>query len=238
MPVLVISGAFGVFHKETVIAAGGYRRGIVGEDMELVVRLHRVLRDAGTPYRITFVPDPVCWTEVPESMSVLARQRIRWQTGLCESLRMNLGLMFGRRRGYAGWVAFPFALLFEVLSPIVETFGYLLFVVAYLGGYLDLGFALAFLTATIGFGILLSASSLLLDEVSFHTYPKTRHMFLLLAAAVAENVGYRQLNSLWRLWGTIRWMIGAKPAWGTMTRTAAWSRDLTSKRTIPMAERS
>ena len=236
--VLVISGAFGVFHKETVIAAGGYRRGIVGEDMELVVRLHRVLRDAGTPYRITFVPDPVCWTEVPESMSVLARQRIRWQTGLCESLRMNLGLMFGRRRGYAGWVAFPFALLFEVLSPIVETFGYLIFVVACLGGYLDLGFALAFLTATIGFGILLSASSLLLDEVSFHTYPKTRHMFLLLAAAVAENVGYRQLNSLWRLWGTIRWMIGAKPAWGTMTRTAAWSRDLTSKRTIPMAERS
>ena len=63
-------------------------------------------------------------------------------------------------------------------------------------------------------------------------------MFLLLAAAVAENVGYRQLNSLWRLWGTIRWMMGAKPAWGTMTRTAAWSRDLTSKRTIPMAERS
>jgi cellulose synthase/poly-beta-1,6-N-acetylglucosamine synthase-like glycosyltransferase len=235
--VLVISGAFGMFHKDTVIAAGGYRRRIVGEDMELVVRLHRVLRNAGTPYRITFVPDPVCWTEVPESLGGLGRQRIRWQTGLCESLSMNLGLMFGRRRGCAGWVAFPFALLFEVLSPFVEMLGYVLFVIAYLGGRADLDFALAFLTVTLGFGILLSASSLLLDEMSFHTYPRTRHVFMLLVAAVAENVGYRQLNTLWRLWGTVRWLVGAKPAWGAMTRTAAWSSELKPKRRIQVAER-
>jgi len=203
-----------------------------------VVRLHRVLRDAGTPYRITFVPDPVCWTEVPEDLRVLSRQRIRWQTGLCESLRMNLGLMFGRRRGCAGWVAFPFALLFEAFSPIVETAGYVLFVAAYLGGYVDAGFGLAFLMATVGFGILLSVSSLLLDEISFHVYPKTGHLLLLVLVAVAENFGYRQLNSVWRMWGTIRWMIGAKPAWGTMTRTATWSSDLTPKRSVRTAERS
>jgi len=145
--------------------------------------------------------------------------------------------MFGRRRGCAGLVAFPFTILFEFFSPVVETFGYVFFVAAYLGGYVDTGFAVAFGTATIGFGILLSASSLLLDEMSFHTYPKIRHMFVLLLAAVAENFGYRQLNAFWRLQGGVRWMIGAKQAWGDMKRTASWSRDLTSKRITP-AERS
>jgi len=146
--------------------------------------------------------------------------------------------MFGRRRGCAGWVAFPFALLFEGVSPLVEACGYVLFFVAYLGGYVDFGFALAFLTATIGLGVLLSASSLLLDEMSFHAYPKTRHIFLLLLAAVAENVGYRQMNAAWRLWGTVRWMVGAKPAWGNMTRTASWSSDLAPKQGVRAVERS
>src|SRR5215208_1615328 len=108
---LVVSGAFGVFHKETVIEAGGYRRNTIGEDMELVVRLHRVLSREGRPYRIVFAPEPVCWTEAPESLVSLRSQRVRWQRGLCESLWLNAQLLFSRRGGWAGWVAFPFALI-------------------------------------------------------------------------------------------------------------------------------
>lgn len=230
--VLVISGAFGVFHKETVTAAGGYRTDVAGEDMELVVRLHRLLRKSRTPYRITFVPDPVCWTEAPEHLRVLRRQRIRWQRGLCESLSLNLGLMCGHRGGFVGWVAFPFALVFECLSPLVETMGYLVFVVGYLAGYVDAAFALGFLVVSVGLGILLSASSLLLDEMSFHTYPKARHVFGLFLASVVENFGYRQLNALWRLEGLLRWATGARHVWGEMPRTAAWSTDLSSVSTV------
>jgi len=225
---LVISGAFGVFQKETVIAAGGYRTGVIGEDMELVVRLHRLLRASRRPYRITFVPDPVCWTEAPERLRVLRRQRVRWERGLCESLGLNARLMFDRHGGFAGWVAFPLALVFECLSPIVETAGYLFFGVGYLAGYVDGEFALLFLLASIGLGILLSASSLLLDEMYFHTYPSWRHLAVLLLASVGESVGYRQLNAVWRLEGLVRWAVGARQVWGDMTRTANWSTELPS----------
>jgi len=226
--VLVIAGAFGVFHKETVVDAGGYRVNVAGEDMELVVRLHRLLRSSGTPYRITFVPDPVCWTEAPERLSVLRRQRARWQRGLCESLDLNLGLMISRSGGCVGWIALPFALVFECLSPLVETAGYVAFGAGYLAGRVDLAFALGFLVVSIGLGVLLSASALLFDALSFHTYPKTRHIVGLLGAAVAENLGYRQLNTIWRLEGFVRWAIGARQVWGEMTRTANWNSNLTS----------
>lgn len=226
--VLVISGAFGVFHKDTVVEAGGYRTGVAGEDMELVVRLHRLFRQSGKPYRITFVPDPVCWTEAPEHLRVLRRQRVRWHRGLCESLDLNLGLMLSRSGGCVGWIAFPFALAFECLSPLVETAGYIAFALGYAADRIDVAFLLAFLVASIGLGVLLSASSLLLDELAFHAYPKFWQLFALLAASVAENFGYRQVTTLWRLEGFVRWAVGAKQAWGNMTRTASWSSSLPS----------
>jgi cellulose synthase/poly-beta-1,6-N-acetylglucosamine synthase-like glycosyltransferase len=234
--VLVISGAFGVFQKEVVIEAGGYRVGLSGEDMELVVRLHRRLREFKTPYRITFVPDPVCWTEAPERLCVLRDQRVRWQRGLCESLSLNSGLMHSSRGGFPGWVAFPFALIFECLSPVVEVAGYVVSITGYLAGYVDAGMAMGFLLASVGLGILLSACSLLLDEMAYHTYPSARHILKLLVASICENFGYRQLNALWRLEGLVRWCAGAQQAWGEMTRTGGWSADLTS--VGPPAERS
>jgi cellulose synthase/poly-beta-1,6-N-acetylglucosamine synthase-like glycosyltransferase len=225
--VLVISGAFGVFHKETVVGAGGYRTDVVGEDMELVVRLHRLLRRAGRTYRITFVPDPVCWTEAPDSLRVLRRQRVRWQRGLCESLALNMDLMLSGSGGCVGWIAFPFALIFECLSPLIETLGYILVVAGYLSGSIDLLFAIGFLIVSIGLGVVLSASSLLLDEMSFQTYPKARHIAALLLASVVENLGYRQVNAIWRLEGLLRWAMGARQVWGEMTRSAGWSTTLT-----------
>ncbi len=100
--------------------AGGYRCDVVDEDMELVVRLHRLNRLAGLPYRIALVPDPILWTEVPESLRALARQRVRWQRGLSESLSLNVRLLFHPRGGAAGWAAFPFNALFEWLGPLLE----------------------------------------------------------------------------------------------------------------------
>ena len=220
---LVISGAFGVFHKETVIEAGGYRRHTVGEDMELVVRLHRILSEQKRPYRIVFAPQPVCWTEAPENVITLKSQRIRWQRGLCESLWLNRALLYSGRGGAAGWLAFPFALIFECLSPVVEFFGWAYFGGGYFSGLVDWHFAVAFIVVNIGFGTLLSVSSLLLDEMANHTYPRQKQIFVLLGAAIAENLGYRQVTAYWRLVGTVQWLAGTRARWGDMTRKAGWS---------------
>lgn len=118
---LVLSGAFAMFRKEVVIGAGGFRTDTLGEDMELVTRLHRVMRQQKRPYRIAYVPDPICFTEAPETVRGLATQRIRWQRGLAETLQMNRGLAF---RGSVGWVSYPFHLLFELFGSFVENFGY------------------------------------------------------------------------------------------------------------------
>ena len=215
---LIISGAFGLFRTDVVTAVGGYRSNTIGEDMELVVRIHRMLRKQRKSYRIEFVPEPVCWTEAPEDFKTLKNQRIRWQRGLSESLSSNWGLMFSRNGGAPGWLAFPFMVLFEWLGPVVELGGYLFMAYAYAFGLVSWEAFSAFLMMAIGLGILLSASGLLLEEISFHMYPGFRHLAILALVVVLENFGYRQLNSWWRLVGLYRWATQRESSWGEMKR--------------------
>lgn len=220
--VLIISGAFGVFRKEVVVKAGGYRTDTVGEDMELVVRLHRLHRTGNIPYRIVFVPDPVCWTEAPQKLLVLKNQRMRWQRGLIESLTLNIGLLFHRRGGTAGWLAFPFMVLFEWLGPLVEVAGYCFMITAFFSGLVSLEAFVTFMLVAFGLGLVLSINSLLLEEISFHIYQKPHQIVVLLLVVVLENFGYRQLNSVWRFWALLLWMFHFKLHWGEMPRSASW----------------
>ncbi|HEY1103459.1 MAG TPA: glycosyltransferase [Burkholderiaceae bacterium] len=215
---LIISGAFGLFKTEVIIAVGGYRTATIGEDMELVVRLHHHLRDRGIPYKVAFVPDPVCWTEVPEDHRTLKNQRVRWQRGLSESLTSHWGLMFNRRGGPPGWIAFPFMVAFEWLGPVVELGGYVFMAFAFWLGWISWDAFAIFLFLAIGLGILLSASGLLLEEMSFHVYPKWQHLAVLALFVVLENFGYRQLSAWWRLVGLYRWITQREGSWGTMKR--------------------
>ena len=215
---LIISGAFGLFRRQAVIEAGGYRTSTIGEDMELVVRLHRLSRAGGHDHRVVFVPDPVCWTEAPESLAVLRSQRVRWQRGLLESLWANRSLLFSRRGGAVGWLAFPVMLVFEAAGPALEFAGYLFMVAAFVMGWISgLAFTV-FMLLAVGLGLMLSASSLLLEEMSFRLYPKMSHLRVLVAAMLVENLGYRQLNSWWRLVGIWKWLRGGHGVWGDMKR--------------------
>ncbi len=219
---LIISGAFGIFRKEAVVTVGGYRSDTIGEDMELVVRLHRHLRLGDKPYRITFVPDSVCWTEAPEDLRTLKNQRVRWQRGLCESLTQNVDLLCHPKGGTIGWLAFPFMAVFEWIGPAIEVLGYCFLILSFIMGLVSMQMWLILLAAAIGLGILLSVSALLLEEMSFHVYPDQRDVLKLLLAAILENFGYRQLNSVWKLIGLYRWVCGKQATWGTMTRNASW----------------
>jgi len=227
---LVISGAFGLFRKDIVLEIGGFRTDTVGEDMELVVRIHRLLRKQKMAYRMVFLADPVSWTEVPEDLKTLKNQRIRWQRGLCESLFGNFGLLFSRNGGVPGWLAFPFMLIFECFGPMIEVTGYILMVIFYWQGFISWPVFLIFIFAAIAMGLLLSLSSLLLEEMSFHIYDRPKQLLILLFAAILENFGFRQLNSLWRLMGLFRWMFGKKHGWGEMKRKQSSQNKLEAKK--------
>lgn len=219
---LIISGAFGMFRKEIVIEAGGFKSDSIGEDMELIVRMHRILREQNKDYRIAFLPDPVAWTEVPEDFRTLMNQRIRWQQGLAESLFKNLGLMFSRHPSCVGWLAFPFMLIFELFGPAIEVTGYVLMIVFYITGYISWEVFVVFLFASIGLGLLLTFSSLLLEEMSFHIYDKPKQLAWIMFGVVLESLLYKQINSIWRLIGLLRWLTGNKGKWGTMRRVGDW----------------
>jgi len=219
---LIISGAFGVFKREAVIRVGGYLSTSLGEDMELVVRLHRDHLERGVPYSINFVPDPVCWTDAPEDRQTLRKQRIRWQRGLLETLSTHRSLAFMPGSGAVGWLAYPFMVLVEAMSPVLEMAGLIFTIVLYAAGYLNLQAALLFLAVAIGLGLLLSASALLLEERSFHVYPRYRDSLVLFLWAILENIGYRQMNTWWRLVGTWHWLTGKEAKWGSMKRNTGW----------------
>lgn len=214
---LIISGAFGVFDKELVKIVGGYGKDTVGEDMELVVRLHLYLRSNKIKYKIVFVSDPVCWTEVPETLKVLGRQRNRWHRGLIDSIFRHRQMLFNYKYGVIGLFGFPFFLFSEMLSPTIELTGYFSIVLSIFLGQINMEFVILFFALTLLYGLLLSLSSVSLEEYSFHRYSKYKDLLILVLFSFLENFGYRQLNLIWRLKGTFDFLRGKKQ-WGQMTR--------------------
>lgn len=214
---LVISGAFGLFRRRAVVEAGGYATDTVGEDMELVVRLHRTCAERGTPYAVHFVPDPVAWTECPESLAVLSRQRDRWQRGLFQSLTRHRTMLLDPAYGRVGMLAFPYFFFLEMLGPVIEALGYVSFTLTVLSGRADPLFVVAFLLVAVVLGVALSVAAVALEELSFRRYPGFGDLVRLFGLAVVESFGYRQLSAWWRLkgtWSAIRKVEG----WGKMQR--------------------
>ncbi|HYU90910.1 MAG TPA: glycosyltransferase [Gemmatimonadales bacterium] len=214
---LVISGAFGLFRKEYLHAIGGYRTASVVEDLDLVVRLHRYLRQHKRRYEIPFIPDPVAWTEVPESGRILSRQRERWHRGLIAAMWQYKGMLFNPRYGRVGLIAMPFFTFGEMLAPLVEVVGYVITVGGLLLGAVNANFALLFVLVAWGYGMLLSLWAVVLEEVSFQRYRRLGDLGRLLLFATLENFGYRQRTVWWRL--KAFWLVfRQKQVWGEMTR--------------------
>ncbi|GGD65167.1 glycosyltransferase family 2 protein [Aurantiacibacter arachoides] len=213
----VISGAFGLFRRRQVVEVGGYSHGTVGEDMELVIKLHKLMREAKRDYRIDFIAEPVCWTECPDSLAVLGRQRARWQRGALECFVKHKGMLFNPRYGRIGMIGFGHILLVDVLGPLLEVLGYILVPLLWALGLLALPWLLAFLTVTFTLGIFLSMATLVLEEIQLRRFPKARELAVLAGIAVVENFGYRQLSNIWRLQGWWQF-VRKQQSWGTMVR--------------------
>ncbi|MBB3033602.1 glycosyltransferase family 2 protein [Alteriqipengyuania lutimaris] len=200
----LISGAFGLFRRSTLVEMGGYRHDTVGEDLELVVRMHRFMRDKGRKYRIAFVPDIVCWTEAPAALRGLDNQRARWQQGALETLTRHRGMIGNPRYGRIGLLAMPQIVLEDILGPPAELLGYLVLPAAALLGLLDPMMAIAFFFVSVVFGCALSLGTLVLEEQQLRRTPSARDLLRIGVAAVLENFGYRQINLWYRLNGILR----------------------------------
>ncbi|HEA31380.1 MAG TPA: glycosyltransferase family 2 protein [Leeuwenhoekiella sp.] len=214
---LLISGAFGMFDKATVIEAGGYNHNTVGEDMELLVRMRRIMREKKIPYTVGFVPDPLCWTEVPQTWNVLYMQRNRWTRGTVETLNIHKKMLFNPSYGVLGLLSTPYWMFFEWFAPIIEFFGILFFVFLLVFGQVNWIVFLIFFGVVYSFSILFSITALFFEEFSFQQYKKPEYMLRLLYTAMLEPLIYHPFVMWSAIRGNLDLLLGKK-SWGKMTR--------------------
>ncbi len=214
---MIISGAFGVFRTDLVRAVGGYRPTAIGEDFDLVARLHRHLRQQEMDYHIQFVPDPMCWTEVPSDLRSLGRQRARWQKGLLDVLWPSRDMLFRRRYGRIGYLALPYLWIFELLAPVIEIGGMVTIVLAACLGVLSHEFFVQFLLFGYAFATMISIGSVLQEEITYKRYNDWQDVAHLVSYCFLEHFPYRQLHMIWRLQGLWQYLRGDN-VWRPLTR--------------------
>lgn len=212
---MIISGAFGLFKKSTVIEVGGFER-TIGEDMELILRLHEKFRQTGEPYHIDFASDAVCWTQAPDSYKGLESQRIRWHRGLFDSLNRHRKMISNPKYGSVGLASMPYFFLVELLGPVIEMVGYIVMAIAI---YLDIFSSTVVLIfmVTCLMGILFSYSAILFEEISYKRYGNLKDILLLFVVSILEQFYYRQLTVWWRVKAFFNYRKGSKQ-WGTIER--------------------
>jgi cellulose synthase/poly-beta-1,6-N-acetylglucosamine synthase-like glycosyltransferase len=214
---VIISGAFGLFRRDAVVAAGGYDATCVGEDAELVLRLYKTRADAGLPCRVSFFPDPICWTEAPSDLRTLARQRDRWQRGLGQMLWRHRAMTFNPKYGRVAMLGLPTFWLFELLGPIIEAVALVMIPLGFLAGYVTWPVFVLMFTLALLYGFFLSLVAILIEERAFRRYPSWTDLRRLTLAVLIENVGYRQWLAFVRARAVFRRPRG-KHVWGEQNR--------------------
>jgi len=201
---MIISGGFGLFRRDALIEVGGWRRGYVADDMEVVVHLHRHFREQRRRYRIVFTPDPICWTEVPSTFKALRKQRDGWQRGLLEVLWHHRVMLCNPRYGRAGLIGIPFMWVFEAAAAEIEALGYIVIVVTAILGMLNVAFAILFLAMALLFSVLISQLAFGLETLLLDRYPRMSDRLALFASAFIEFLGYHQVIAFVRATSVFR----------------------------------
>ena len=214
---LIISGAFGLFRKEDVLKVQGYRRKSLGEDMLLVVSLHKLKRREKKPYRIGFLHDTVCWTEIPSDMKTLRKQRVRWQMGLMESILENGDMFLNPRYGAIGLFAIPFYFFSEIIPPFLEFIGYAVIALGLYMGVLRPQMLLHFFLVSWVYSIVHSFVGLATEHFMIGGMRKVHHFILKLLVSLFENFFYRQINLIYRIGGVFKYFSNIRE-WGEMER--------------------
>jgi cellulose synthase/poly-beta-1,6-N-acetylglucosamine synthase-like glycosyltransferase len=204
---MIISGAFGVFRWDAFMLLHGWNREAIGEDMDAVIRLQRIISEKKLNWKVDFAPDPVSWTQVPMTWKSLGHQRERWQRGLMQVMLGNLKMLLNPRYGAVGLVGFPYFAIFEMLSAAVEFLCYPLTIMCFAFGIVNVTYMVYFLCLVLVWGLCISFFTIIVQEDIKYRYGTARDLKALLCIAVFENFGYRQIHSFWRLWGMMKYIF-------------------------------
>jgi len=216
---LVISGAFGIFDKKIAIEVGGYDTQTVGEDMEIIVRMRRYMEEKGEKYKVSYIPDPLCWTEAPSSYKIFISQRNRWTRGTIETLKKHRKIGFNYKYGIFGLISYPYWLIFERLAPIIEVIGIIYFVVLIILKQVRWEYALSFLLLSYLFSILFSIVALYSEELTFHQYKKKGTGIKLVLLSALEPIILHPVILYSAIRGNIDYYFNKNKKWGEMVRT-------------------
>ncbi|MGL4876122.1 MAG: glycosyltransferase family 2 protein [Clostridium sp.] len=214
---LIISGAFGMFNKKAVVNVGGYETGSIGEDMELVMRLHSFHRKNKLKYRIEYASEAICWSQVPERFKDLRGQRRRWHLGLMQSLLSHKYIALNFRYGVIGLFSYPYYFIYEMISPIIEFFGVILIIFSYWAGYINLKFLVVFIIMYFIYNLILSCSCIILETYFLKRVLDGKLIAKLIIFSILESLGYRQVNSMIRLKALFAYK-SKKIEWGSIKR--------------------
>lgn len=228
---MLISGAMGIFDREIVIKAGGYSIKTVGEDMELVLRMRRYMAEQDEKYEVTYIPDPLCWTEVPSDLRSLGRQRTRWTRGLAESLKTHRRMFFNPKFGRLGLLGYPYWLFFEWMAPLIAFIGIVFSIILAVTGRINWPFFLLLFTFIYTFAISLSTWAVLFEEITFHKYTRKREVLRLVATALFEPFFY-PVHTVFAVVGNLQFIMGKK-SWGGADRRGFEMKDNKRKSIIP-----
>ena len=222
---LIVSGAFGVFKKDIVAKVGGYTAETVGEDMELIIKIHRYLREEGRDYKIPLVPDATCWTQGPTDLKSFIGQRKRWQRGLMDSVLNHKKLFFNPKYGLVGLFAFPYYVIFEMFGPLLEFLGYCSMGIAYFLGLLNPSFVGIFFLLAVLYGVFISTSAVGIEAYAEQRYDSIFDYIKLFIYGIFENFGYRQFNTIIRAFSLLGYSPGANE-WGTIDKDKFDNQDI------------
>jgi poly-beta-1,6-N-acetyl-D-glucosamine synthase len=219
---LIISGAFGLFDKKIAIAVGGYDTSSVGEDLELVVRMRKHMHKVEKKkYKVAFIPDPMCWTEVPSTVKSLSRQRNRWTRGSIDTILKHKDMFLNPKYGRIGMISFPYWVFFEWLAPIIELTGLIYFAIMLSLGMVNMQIFLLLLLFVFAFSIAFSSFAVFYETYVFNKYKGYKFIIKTVFIAVAEMFIFHPMNVFFSLKGNFDYFIKRnKKGWGKMTRTA------------------
>jgi peptidoglycan-N-acetylglucosamine deacetylase len=118
--ITVVPGAISAIRKEALDQAGSLSLQTLAEDTDLTLSLHKHRQ------RIVYVPDAIAWTEAPESVRTLARQRFRWAYGTLQCLWKHRDMLFNWNYRALGWFSLPsiwfFQIILVAITPMVDLF--------------------------------------------------------------------------------------------------------------------
>lgn len=213
---MLISGAMGIFDRETVINAGGYNIKTVGEDMELVLRMRRYMAEKKVKYEVTYIPDPLCWTEVPSDIKSLRKQRTRWTRGLIDSLRLHRKMFLNRHFKRLGMLGYPYWVFFEWLAPLIAFSGFIYTIYLIIRDALNWPFYLLLFIFVYSFAVCISTWAILFEEITFHKYKHKRDVLKLIGIAMFEPFFY-PVHTYFAVRGNLEALRGKK-GWGKAER--------------------